>query len=62
MAVTRRPSKLFLFVLILVAAAALLLPTAAFAGWTWDGVDGWTWDGSTGVPADTTPPPDAPAG
>jgi hypothetical protein len=52
---TRRPSKLFLFVLILVAAAALLLPTAAMAGWTWDGADGWTWDGSSGVPADTTP-------
>jgi hypothetical protein len=60
MPVTRRPSKFFLFVLILVAAAALLLPTAAFAGWTWDGADGgWTWDGSSGVPADTTPPPDA---
>lgn len=61
---TRRPSKLFLFFLILVAAAALLLPTSAFAGWTWDGADGggWTWDGNSGVPADTTPPPDAPAG
>jgi hypothetical protein len=61
---TRRPSKLFLFFLILVAAAALLLPTAAFAGWTWDGADagGWTWDGNSGVPADTTPPPDAPTG
>jgi hypothetical protein len=59
---TRRPSKLFLFVLIVVAAAALLLPTAAFAGWTWDSADGWTWDGSSGVPADTTPPPDLPAG
>ena len=59
---TRRPSKLFLLVVILVAAAALLLPTAAFAGWTWDSADGWTWDGSTGVPADTTPPPDQPAG
>jgi hypothetical protein len=61
---TRRPSKLFLFFLILVAAAALLLPTAALAGWTWDGADGggWTWDGNSGVPADTTPPPDAPAG
>ena len=57
---TRRPSKLFLFVLILVAAAALMLPTAAFAGWTWDGADGgWTWDGTDGVPADTTPLPDA---
>jgi hypothetical protein len=54
---TRRPSKLFLFVLILVAAAALLLPTAAMAGWTWDVADGggWTWDGSSGAPADTTP-------
>ena len=61
---TRRPSKLFLFFLILAAAAALLLPTAAFAGWTWDGPDsgGWTWDISSGVPADTSPPADASAG
>jgi hypothetical protein len=61
--VTRRPSKLFLFFLVLVAAAALLLPTAAMAGWTWDIADGgWTWDGSTGQPADSTPPAEAPAG
>jgi hypothetical protein len=49
---TRRPSKLFLFVLILVAAAALVLPTVASAGWTWDGPDGWTWDGASSAPAD----------
>jgi hypothetical protein len=55
-------AKLLLFVLIVVAAAALIAPTAALAGWTWDGADGgWTWDGSSGVPADT-PPPDAPPG
>jgi hypothetical protein len=48
-------AKLLLFVLIVVAAAALAAPTAALAGWTWDGADlgGWTWDGSSGVPSDT---------
>jgi hypothetical protein len=56
---TRRPSKLFLFVLIIVAAAALLVPTAASAGWTWDGVDGWTWDGASSGQVDS-PPPDLP--
>jgi hypothetical protein len=57
--VTRRPGKLFLFFLILIAAAALMLPTVALAGWTWDGADGWTWDGNSVVPADTTPLPDS---
>jgi hypothetical protein len=56
---TRRPSKLFLFVLTLVAAAALLLPTAAAAGWTWDiaAGGGWTWDGPSGP---DSPAPEAP--
>ena len=54
-------AKLLLFVLIVVAAAALVAPTAALAGWTWDGADagGWTWDGTSGVPTDA-PPADTP--
>jgi hypothetical protein len=49
-------AKLLLFVLIVVAVAALAAPTAALAGWTWDGADGgWTWDGSTGTPSDAAP-------
>jgi len=53
-------TKLLLFVLIVVAAAALVAPTAALAGWTWDGADGgWTWDGTSGAPSDS-PPADAP--
>jgi hypothetical protein len=50
-------AKLLLFVLIVVAAAALAAPTAALAGWTWDGADGggWTWDGSNGTPSDNAP-------
>lgn len=52
--------KLALFFLILAAAAALLAPTAAWAGWTWDSANGgWTWDGTTGTQGN--PPPDAPA-
>ncbi|HKD32204.1 MAG TPA: hypothetical protein VKB73_01910 [Gaiellaceae bacterium] len=43
----RRQSKILFLFLILVAAAALMLPTAAMAGWTWDSADGWTWDGAT---------------
>jgi hypothetical protein len=54
-------AKLLLFVLIVVAAAALAAPTAALAGWTWDGADsgGWTWDGTSGARSDS-PPPDLP--
>jgi hypothetical protein len=59
--VIRIRAKLLFFLLIVVAVAALAAPTAAFAGWTWDGADGggWTWDGSSGAPSDS-PPPDAP--
>jgi hypothetical protein len=47
--------RILLFVLFVVAAAALALPTAAVAGWTWDSAcGGWTWDGSTTGP-DTAP-------
>jgi hypothetical protein len=53
-------AKLLIFILIVFAVAALAAPTAALAGWTWDGADGWTWDGTSGVPADTTPPADTP--
>jgi hypothetical protein len=42
--------RILLFVLFLVAAAALAVPTAAVAGWTWDCADGWTWDGTTSGP------------
>jgi hypothetical protein len=44
--------------LFVVAAAALALPTAAVAGWTWDCADGWTWDGTTSGPE--APAPDLP--
>jgi hypothetical protein len=52
----RRHSKILFVFLILVAAAALMLPTAAFAGWTWDSADGWTWDGATSRQPDTPAP------
>jgi hypothetical protein len=34
-----------------------MAPTAALAGWTWDGADGggWTWDGNSGAPTDAAP-------
>jgi len=58
--VKRIRAKLLLFCLIVVAAAALVAPTAALAGWTWDCADGgWTWDGNSGAPSDS-PQPDAP--
>jgi len=56
----RRQSKILFVLLILVAAAALMLPTAAFAGWTWDSADGWTWDGSATMP--DSPAPNTPPG
>lgn len=56
-------SKLLFFLLIVMAVAALALPAAAAAGWTWDsaGDGGWTWDGSTGTPDSPPPTADQPA-
>jgi hypothetical protein len=58
---TRIRRRILLFVLMVVAAAALALPTTALAGWTWDSAvgGGWTWDGNTSGPDAPAPAPDA---